>query len=269
MRMTHSFPITSLIIALAITLISMALLYAFPAGVWASWPPATCLATGCFCEAANPLSPVKQAVNAWSSLAYVFPGVVILGRVRGLKRQSSGFRAEYAAIVGAAALVVGLGSAFYHASLTFTGQFFDILGMYLLSAFMLVYALERSLNWKPRQTLVTFLLVNGGLTLVQVLVPETRRYCFAILLLAGLILEYRLVFTHKITARAGWLNLGLGLFALAFGIWNLDNLGIACDPAGLLQGHAVWHVLGAAGVGCLYRYYRSENGEKIPPPFLM
>jgi hypothetical protein len=264
MRVTHLFPFTSLIIALAISLISMAVLYAFPAGVWASWPPATCLTTGCFCEAANPLSPVKQAVNAWSSLAYVFPGLVILGRLGELKRQSTGFPAEYAAIIGAAAVAVGLGSAFYHASLTFTGQFFDILGMYLLSAFLLVYALERSLHWKSRQTLVTYLMVNIGLTLIQVLVPETRRYCFAILLLAGLLSEYRLVFTHKITVRAGWLNLGLGLFALAFGIWNLDNLGIGCDPASLLQGHAAWHVLGAAGLGCLYRYYRSEASEKIP-----
>jgi hypothetical protein len=51
---------------------------------------------------------------------------------------------------------------------------------------------------------------------------------------------------------------GVGLFALAFLIWILDNERILCAPAALAQGHAAWHLLGAIAVALLYFYYLSE-----------
>jgi hypothetical protein len=39
----------------------------------------------------------------------------------------------------------------------------------------------------------------------------------------------------------------------------LDLNHIVCDPDGLLQGHAVWHILTAASAGLLYLYYRSAE----------
>ena len=51
-----------------------------------------------------------------------------------------------------------------------------------------------------------------------------------------------------------------GAMALAFGIWNLSKTGGPwCDPHSLLQGHAVWHVLGAVAAFCLYRLWASER----------
>jgi hypothetical protein len=42
------------------------------------------------------------------------------------------------------------GSAFYHASLTFVGQFFDVMGMYFIASFIMLYNISRlkSLNGK-------------------------------------------------------------------------------------------------------------------------
>ena len=45
-----------------------------PPGVWDSWTPASCLPDACFCEAVG-AGPVRQPINAWSSLAFVPVGL--------------------------------------------------------------------------------------------------------------------------------------------------------------------------------------------------
>ena len=49
---------------------------------------------------------------------------------------------------------------------------------------------------------------------------------------------------------------------LAFVIWNVSLTGCPlCDPYSVIQGHAVWHLLCAVSLYCLFRYYVSENPE--------
>ncbi len=45
---------------------------------------------------------------------------------------------------------------------------------------------------------------------------------------------------------------------VAFTIWNLSQRGW-CDPDSLVQGHAVWHLLGAVAAYLLFRLYASER----------
>jgi hypothetical protein len=47
----------------------------------------------------------------------------------------------------------------------------------------------------------------------------------------------------------------------AFVLWVLDLTKILCAPNSWLQGHALWHVLGALAAGFLYLYYRSETAK--------
>jgi hypothetical protein len=57
-----------------------------------------------------------------------------------------------------------------------------------------------------------------------------------------------------------WFWAGLGIFAVAFAIWNVSRTGGAwCSPESLLQGHALWHLLSAVSVGCFYLYFRAER----------
>jgi hypothetical protein len=49
---------------------------------------------------------------------------------------------------------------------------------------------------------------------------------------------------------------------LAFVIWILDRERVLCAPESLLQGHAVWHILGAIAAVCLFRSYE----EAAPAP---
>jgi len=50
---------------------------------------------------------------------------------------------------------------------------------------------------------------------------------------------------------------------------QLDVAGRFSGPDAWLQGHALWHVLTAASLGCTYLYYRSEvlrPPPALPPP---
>jgi dihydroceramidase len=48
------------------------------------------------------------------------------------------------------------------------------------------------------------------------------------------------------------------LLTVAYVIWILDNTRLVCFENSLLQGHAIWHILGAVSVFFLHRYYVSE-----------
>jgi dihydroceramidase len=99
------------------------------------------------------------------------------------------------------------------------------------------------------------------LSLVTILIvaPEVRRWLFAVVLVAAIVME--MVFARKWRPGAGiafylW---GLAATATAFGIWVLDQDAVVCAPHSLIQGHAVWHLLGAASLWLSFSYYRSER----------
>jgi hypothetical protein len=206
-----------------------------------------------------------KSANTVSSLGFVFSGALMFAYKRSPARR---LPTSYSYIMGIACIIIGLGSAFYHASLTFIGQFFDVFGMFLLAAFMLVYAFERIWTLRLTTTLVLFLFLNLFLSGLQIAVPDTRRYVFAIVLIVALLFEayFRRKANPQIEVK--WLRLGIGLLAIAYIIWILDNTRALCFETSLLQGHAVWHLLGAVSVWSLHRYYVSEkileSGSLLP-----
>ena len=104
-------------------------------------------------------------------------------------------------------------------------------------------------------TLGVALLVALGVLLW--LWPESRRVLFAAVLLPGIVLE--LVAGRSPDGGARWLHLGLGLLVTAYALWLLDQAGVLCDPTSWLQGHAAWHVLGAAAGWCLARHWAARR----------
>lgn len=252
----------SLIIGILGSLLIMGILYSLPAAIWDSQAPATCLSSGCFCEALQ-INPVKQPVNTWSSLAFLLPGAFILGTAHRINPEKKRLPFFWAYLIGVGSVLTGVGSAYYHASLTFTGQILDIAGMYLLAASMLVYAWQRLWGWQNKKTILIFILLNIFFTIIQIFISAIRRTLFAVILLIALVFESAFLHSKRPQIETLKLFIGLGLFAIAFGIWILDNSRILCNPTGLLQGHALWHLLGAVAVAFLYQYYLSE--EKSHP----
>lgn len=220
---------------------------------YSNWQPATCLSLeGCFCEAIRP-GAVAQPVNAWSSLAFTLAGFWVAGRAWQRKGEK-GYRFGKTALYAVALVVIGLGSAFYHASLTFVGQFFDVLGMYLLASYLVVVNLA-TLGWlRPGWFGVAY----GGMNLVLAAsligLPEMRRWLFLGLIVLVLVLELFLHLMRQNHRPTRYLMLALGAFGLAFVIWNLDNSRIWCSPEAIWQGHALWHLLGALAGWWMWRY---------------
>lgn len=243
-----------LLIALALTMITLGALASLPADIWTDWRPATCLTHGCFCEAPNDGNPIRQMANTVSSLGYIFSGIAALT----LSKKTQRFSFGHAAIFGASSMTIGAGSAFYHASLTFAGQFFDVLGMFMLATFMLTYAFERLWDLRFVTTFAIYLVIVLLLSALQIVLPDTRRFVFAAVLLVALFFEARYRRRKTPVIAVDKLRLGLALLAVAYGVWMLDTARIFCLETSLVQGHAVWHILGAASVWLTARYYASE-----------
>jgi hypothetical protein len=210
---------------------------------------ATCLATHCFCELVRH-DGLAQPANAWSSLAFVVAGLAAV-----LLRPARLPERVLVVLLGVALVAVGLGSFAFHATLTLQGQYADVLPMYAVGCVLLAGALVRPGWVRPRPAAVAGVALLVVLAVLLWLWPESRRVLFAAVLLPGVVLELVRARVAGAAAAAAWLHLGLGLLLTAYVLWVLDQWSILCDPASWLQGHAAWHVLGAAAGWCLARHW--------------
>lgn len=225
---------------------------------WSHFAPASCTATKCFCEMPRTGALLLQPANSISSFGYVFVGLLMILMARS-REWISGFPPLAASVLGLAAVIVGIGSVLLHATLTLWGQFFDVLGMYLIGGFFLVSALAKWRHIPDRRAMVYYALLCAVLVAILYALPEVRRWLFAVVLLAAIILELVFARPRRSQVRTDYYVAGLIANIVAFTIWNLDQNGQLCAPDSLLQGHAVWHLLGAAALWFAFLYYRSER----------
>jgi dihydroceramidase len=229
---------------------------------YARFAPATCTATRCFCEMPRIGALILQPADTWSAYGYVLAGFLMIVLARG-QAWDTAFPRTAAAIFGITAIMVGIGSVLLHATLTLWGQFFDVLGMYLVGSFLLVRAVAR---WRSIPDNIAILLYVGlcvALTAVLIVEPEVRRWLFAVVLILAILVE--LVFARPLRngALVRFYLLGILAKAVAFTIWILDQRGTLCAPHSIVQGHAIWHLLGAVSIWLSFSYYRSERAEQV------
>ncbi len=225
---------------------------------WAAYVPATCTATHCFCETPRTGALLLQPANAWSSFGYVLIGCLMLGLPYG-RDPHSALSAISGSALGVTAIVVGVGSALLHATLTLWGQFFDVLGMYLVGSFLLISAVARWLRIPDGAAVALYALLCAVLVGVLIVLPEVRRWLFTVLLIVAIVLELAFARPRRPSARVSLYLGGLVATGVAFGIWILDQGGVVCAPGSILQGHALWHLLGATSLWLTFSYYRSER----------
>jgi hypothetical protein len=227
---------------------------------WGLYSAATCLATHCFCEFPRTGDLLLQPANSWSSFGFVGVGSWIM--VGAATHRQSALTGWPALWLGFTAIVIGVGSVLLHATLTLWGQFADVLGMYLLGSFTLAWALMRWRGLSPATATAIYVALAGTLIGLLWVMPETRRWLFAVLLVGAIGVEWWLARPRRPGVQSRLLLLGLAANTLAFAIWILDQTRTLCAPQSLVQGHAVWHLLGAVAVACSYAYYRSERATR-------
>ncbi len=259
--MPQTIPARAILIAFGLTLLSALGILGVLATLgpdWTIFAPATCTATRCFCEMPRLGSLVLQPADSWSSYGYAFAGFLMIV-LAGARDWNSAMPPLAARTFGITAITVGLGSVLMHATLTLWGQFFDVLGMYLVGAFLLVRALSRWRQIPDNRAILIYVLLCTILVAALVVMPEVRRWLFAVLLITAIIVELAFARPLRPGARVGFYIGGIVAKAVAFAIWNLDQHGIVCAPHSLLQGHAVWHLLGATSLWLSFCYYRGED----------
>jgi hypothetical protein len=165
----------------------------------------------------------------------------------------------YPAVYGIATLLIGMGSVFYHSSLAFAGQTVDVVSIYLLTSFMVIYSLFRAGWIGTRAFVATYLSSNAVLALMAINWPVTRRYIFILLLLAVLVSEAVVRRRTRPTMNQSFFYATLANLVAACACWIVDITGAVCLPNSWFQAHAMWHILMAATIGLVYLYYRSER----------
>jgi len=249
--------VTALILA-ALSALGIVALLSVLGPDYAQYAPATCTTTRCFCEMPRIGALIVQPANSWSSYGYVFAGFLMIVLANG-RQWSSAMPRSAATMFGITAISVGLGSVLLHATLTLWGQFFDVLGMYLVGSFMLVSALSRWLRIPDGRAILLYVALCAALVAALIIEPEVRRWLFLVLLISAIIVEMALARPKRAGVIVGFYLAGIVAKAVAFTIWNLDQNGVVCSPTSLLQGHAIWHLLGATSIFLTFSYYRSER----------
>ena len=203
-----------------------------------------------WCEA-QLCSVVVEPANTWSNLAYVFAGLVLLWL--GARRGERTLR-----IFGLAEIVTGVCSLVYHMSFSGVLQVLDFFGMYVFTNLLIglnlvrLGVLSRPRFWPVYGTSVV------ALTALTVALRFTRFPIQGIVFVLILVIVATEYTQH---ARAG-LDRRLFLAALATlvvaaGFSAADLTGVFCDPNDhLVQGHAIWHVLGATSLVFAAFFYR-------------
>jgi tetratricopeptide (TPR) repeat protein len=103
---------------------------------WTKFTPATCL-PDCWCEAPRIGSFILEPVNSWTNFIFVLLGLFLIFFDKKIPYGSNflSMNRGYSRVYGSALIFLGFGSFLFHASQTFVGQWFDVFGMYLVSAF--------------------------------------------------------------------------------------------------------------------------------------
>ncbi len=223
---------------------------------------ATCTQTQCFCEQAAGFFP-GQVMNSISSFSFIILGVA----AQLLAKPAPGTRERSLTGFFAATMVfIGASSFFYHSTLSFVGQFLDIVSMYAFGLLLFVGALYRSGHLRARPAVIGFIVASVLLGVLQYFYPDARRILFVVVLLPGIILELtRFVTGYRLWSRKMWaIGAGLILMVLAYVTWILDQTAAFCAPSSLIQGHAIWHTLGAIAAFLVVVHYRRTKHVRVP-----
>ncbi|MFC5190943.1 ceramidase domain-containing protein [Algoriphagus aquatilis] len=247
--------------------------------VWADWVPAEEFLRPEYGERIYPDSVFRTRMNTWSNIVYVCLGFYAVAlSIYDWKRKWSLERGYLTStpvqtfLFGIAGIYLGLGSGFFHASLTRYGQQCDVGAMYATLICLAGLAIG---SWLPQlrlpkthRILPSWPVLSMAAVLGSVYFSYYKwDYSFAEIsgYLSGLLILFAGVstFTPGRYLQLRWFV--AGVLALILGSWirDLDIADRFTGPDSLFQGHAVWHVLTCGMYVCWFFYFRSEERAGI------
>ncbi|QJD78785.1 ceramidase domain-containing protein [Spirosoma rhododendri] len=208
-----------------------------------------------------------QPSNTYSNLAYVFFGAFILLLANADSSRSGNARLNrlerfpaLSVLVGGCFVYLGVGSAFFHASLTTIGQRVDMNATYGLMLSLIsvaVYHIFHTVRLNPRRQLIWVLIVLVVIAYFWLLAPRLPSSRLLPALIVALTLGMLINYVQFRRQRSLWLVLAsVALTFIAIKIRTMDVQKINCDPYSILQGHAIWHLLTGLSSFCAYLFFR-------------
>ena len=233
--------------------------------VWFGWLGPDVGRGANFCEAARDWV-VRQPANTFSNIGFVIAGLLIAWHAGVRENLGTALSAHRGLATAMACVVVLLGpaSAAMHATQSAIGGHLDMASMYLIASFAAAYAAMRWLRGGIGMFAAMFV---GGVAFCEIVglssadipvVNYSGNVAFALLLTVAVVLEVLIMRRGAARANRWYAVASLASILIAFAIWNATKTWL-CDPGSLIQGHAIWHLLGAVSAYFLYRYYASEE----------
>ena len=183
---------------------------------------------------------IERPYYAVGNAVFVIAGIIIL---------LSGKGDKLARAFGWIAILVGLLSFVYDATYSHLFQVFDFAGMFIFAT-MLFFLNFKRINLQISQ-IYRWLIIIIGLAAFLILGGQSAHVIFAALVLAVIISEF---FAKQKESRGTW-YLAIALFLIGTIFWYLDLNKIVCDPSNIFNGRNIYHLLDAAVIYYLYKYY--------------
>lgn len=245
--------------------------------VWDGWEPAGEFKNPQYGERIYPDSVFRTRMNTWSNLSYVLFGFYAIGLALNDWKKRRPLRRGYLAhtpiqsfLFGLAGIYSGLGSGFFHASLTRYGQQCDVGGMY---AAMICLAAIPIGSWLPRVEIPWRRRVVHSWPLIAVLVVGGTLYFtyykwdYSFRDVSAYATGVLFVFAGASLLQPGkylqirWFIAAFVAIVIASQIRTLDIQDRFTSPDSIFQGHAVWHLISCLFYVFLFLYFRSEERE--------
>lgn len=201
----------------------------------------------------------EQDVNAWSSVAYLVAGAVIVRQVRraGLPRALD--------VLAVLVALEGAGSFLYHGAASDLAQALHDVPLVAMLAFIAGWHGGRLVGQPERYAVVTAV---GGIALGAAGSFVSGATNAAVALFVGAIVITELVARRRRLAPV-WTASIVMFSVLAVGVWLLGTpASLACDPDSVVQPHGLWHVMTAiVPVLWVDRAYAATRPDS--PPLIM
>jgi glycerol-3-phosphate O-acyltransferase/dihydroxyacetone phosphate acyltransferase len=203
---------------------------------------------------------LEQDVNAWSSLAYVAAGLVLVWEVHRsrLPRAALG--------LAAVAIAEGVGSLLYHGAASDVGQFLHDVPLAGALAFVAGWHVGRLRDRSDLGSLVGLGLGLAVSAAVWAISPGATNVVVGITVAITAVAS---VIARRRSMRAVWSWPLLALGALAIATWALGTPDSpACREESWLQPHGLWHVLTAiVALAWVDRAYAAADPDRAPRLF--
>jgi hypothetical protein len=226
--------------------------------------PNMCESPPCSCENQT-TGMFSQPANVFSSFAFTIVSIICALHAAWVFGRSPHRRMQqdilYPVLLTTLPAIIAPASMAYHLWFTYVMGVLDLFSVMTYASMIFMMTFTRRIQEGKLVYVVTLLLWSVLNILVILFAPSLVTYIFFIAyIVLTIILE--LIPESPRTQPTTWIFFGLAVLFIAlsglFWILSRDEGSPLCDPESWFQGHALWHVLAAIAMLCIYGHYQTE-----------